>query len=360
MVTQPGVSVIVPVYNSGTTLAELVAGLGRVLPRAAPACEAILVDDGSREGTARVVDELAGKYSWVRAVHLSRNYGQHNATLCGVRAACYDTIVTMDDDLQHMPELVPVLLAKIREGYDVVYGTPEREAHGLLRNLASVVTKLALQTAMGVETARGVSALRAFNTDLRRGFADYRSPFVSIDVLLTWATTRFTSVPVPHGGRRNGASNYTFWMLVRHAVNMMTGFSTVPLQLASLVGFSFTFLGVLVLGWVVGRYLLTGSSVAGFPFLASIIAIFAGAQLFALGIIGEYLARMHFRSMERPTYVVRATSAGEAASIDGGQWLTGVDSVREDAPESAIRVATVDELTTHSAREACVGSIARR
>jgi undecaprenyl-phosphate 4-deoxy-4-formamido-L-arabinose transferase len=319
---RPGVSVVVPVYNSEATLGELVTGLARVLPRAASASEAILVDDGSRDGTGRVIDELAAKYPWVRAIHLSRNYGQHNATLCGVRAACYDTIVTMDDDLQHPPEIVPVLLAKIREGYDVVYGTPEKEAHGVLRNLASVVTKLALQAAMGVETARGVSALRAFHTDLRRAFADYRSPFVSIDVLLTWATTRFTSIQVPHGGRRVGSSNYTFWMLVRHAINMMTGFSILPLQLASLVGFSFTLLGVLVLGWAVGRYLVTGSSVAGFPFLASIIAIFAGAQLFALGIIGEYLARMHFRSMERPTYVVREDSEEKAAPGRAGPSLS--------------------------------------
>ena len=315
---QPGVSVVVPVYNSEATLTELATGLARVLPGVAPVFEAILVDDGSRDGSGRVVDELAGKYPWVRAIHLSRNYGQHNATLCGVRAARYDTIVTMDDDLQHPPENVRLLLAKLREGYDVVYGTPEAEAHGMFRDLASVITKLALQSAMGVETARGVSALRAFRTDLRRAFADYRSPFVSMDVLLTWATTRFASIRVPHGERLGGSSNYTFWMLVRHAVNMMTGFSTVPLQLASLVGFSFTFLGVLTLGVVLGRYFVAGSTVAGFPFLASIISIFAGAQLFALGIIGEYLARMHFRSMERPTYVVRADSVGEASSaVDG-------------------------------------------
>jgi undecaprenyl-phosphate 4-deoxy-4-formamido-L-arabinose transferase len=312
--TQPGISIVVPVYKSELMLAQLVTGLSRVLPGAAPAFETILVNDGSRDGSGRIADELAEKYPWVRAIHLWRNYGQHNATLCGIRAARYDTIVTMDDDLQHPPENIPLLLAKLREGYDVVYGTPQKEAHGFLRPFASVITKIALQSAMGVETARGVSALRAFRTDLRRASAQFRSPFVSIDVLLTWATTRFTSIHVPHAERHAGSSNYTFWMLVRHAVNMMTGFSTAPLQLASFVGFSFTFLGVFVLAWVVGRYLITGASVAGFPFLASTIAIFAGAQLFTLGIIGEYIARMHFRSMERPAYVVRADSVEKASS----------------------------------------------
>lgn len=306
--TQPGVSVVVPVYNSEATLEGLVAGLARVLPGAAPAFEAILVNDGSRDGSGTAADALAARYPWVRAIQLSRNYGQHNATLCGVRLARYDVIVTMDDDLQHPPETIPLLLAKLDEGFDVVYGTPEKEAHGFFRNLASGITKVALQSAMGVETARGASALRAFRTEARNAFEVYRSPFVSIDVLLTWATTRFAAIRVEHAERPEGASNYTFGALVRHAVNMMTGFSTAPLQLASLVGFSFTLFGGLVLLWVVGRYLVTGEKVAGFPFLASIIAIFAGAQLFALGIIGEYLARMHFRSMERPAYVVRSDS----------------------------------------------------
>jgi len=304
----PTVSIVVPVYNSESTLEDLVAGLGRVLPGASSAFELILVDDGSRDGSGRAVDALASRLPWVRAIHLSRNYGQHNATLCGVRAARYEVVVTMDDDLQHPPENVPRLLAALAQGYDVVYGTPEKEAHGFFRNLASAITKIALQSAMGADTARGASALRAFRTRTRDAFESYRSPFVSIDVLLTWGTTRFTSIKVPHAERPAGASNYTFGSLLRHAVNMMTGFSTAPLQLASLVGFAFTLFGGLVLLWVVGRYLVTGEKVAGFPFLASIIAIFAGAQLFALGIIGEYLARMHFRSMERPTYVVRSDS----------------------------------------------------
>jgi undecaprenyl-phosphate 4-deoxy-4-formamido-L-arabinose transferase len=237
-----------------------------------------------------------------------RNYGQHNTLLCGIRQARYEVIVTMDDDLQHPPEEIPNLLAKLAEGYDVVYGTPQQEQHGFWRDVASQVTKLALQSTMGAETARNVSAFRAFRTRLRDAFANYQGPFVSIDVLLTWGTTRFAAIPVHHDPRRVGRSNYTFVRLVTHALNMMTGFSTWPLQLASLIGFAFTLFGLGVLVYVIGRYLIEGGSIAGFPFLASIIAIFSGAQLFALGIIGEYLARMHFRMMERPAYSVREHS----------------------------------------------------
>jgi len=214
--------------------------------------------------------------------------------------------------MQHPPEEIPRLLAPLAEGQDVVYGTPRSLPHSLLRNAASWITKLVLQKAMGAETARKVSAFRAFRTNLRGAFENYQSPFVSIDVLLTWGTRRFTAVEVEHRPRQIGRSQYTLRSLVTHALTVATGFSTLPLRLASLVGFSFTLLGLAVLAWVVGRYLVSGGSVPGFPFLASIIAIFSGAQFFALGIIGEYLARMHARMMERPTYAIAEAIGGSA------------------------------------------------
>jgi undecaprenyl-phosphate 4-deoxy-4-formamido-L-arabinose transferase len=179
----------------------------------------------------------------------------------------------------------------------------------LLRNIATRLTKVALASAMGAETARNVSAFRVFRTHLREGFREYRSPSVSIDVLLTWSTTRFTAIKVRHEPRAVGTSGYTVGKLIRHAFNLMTGFSTVPLQTASVVGFVFVLFGLSILAFVLTNYLIRGSAVPGFAFLASIITVFSGAQLFALGIFGEYLARMHFRSMDRPAYVVGDTVA---------------------------------------------------
>jgi undecaprenyl-phosphate 4-deoxy-4-formamido-L-arabinose transferase len=302
------ISVVIPVYNSEATLPALIQRLEPVLSSLSNQYEAVLVNDGSRDQSWKFITELARSHAWVRGINLMRNYGQHNALLCGIRAARFGITITIDDDLQHPPEEIYKLLAKLAEGFEVVYGYPESEQHGRLRNIASVFTKLALQQSMGAETARHVSAFRAFRTQLRDAFAGYHSPFVSIDVVLTWATTRFVALPVRHNPRLAGVSNYTFGMLFRHAMNMMTGFSILPLQLANLMGFLCTAFGGVVLAFVVGRYLLQGTSVPGFPFLASIIAIFSGAQLLALGIIGEYLARMHFRMMERPTYTVREQS----------------------------------------------------
>jgi glycosyltransferase involved in cell wall biosynthesis len=303
-----GLSVVVPVYNSSQILPKLVERLWPVAQSLNTPFELILVNDGSSDGSWNTICELAARNTWIRGLCLMRNYGQHNALLAGLRAARYATTVTLDDDLQHPPEELPKLIGKLGEDFDVIYGSPEKVTHGLLRDLASTVTKIALQSAMGAESARHVSAFRAFKTSLRKAFDRHQSPFVSLDVLLTWGTTKFGAVRVRHDERRLGRSNYTVAKLIRHAVNMMTGFSVLPLQLASIVGFIFSFGGLAVLIYVLGRFALYGSTVAGFPFLASIIAIFSGAQLFALGVIGEYMARIHFRSLDRPTYTIGQTT----------------------------------------------------
>lgn len=301
----PTGSVVIPVYNSEGSLPLLIPRLAEVLPTLFRQYEVILVNDASRDGSWNVICQLAEQYDWVHGINLMRNYGQHNALLCGIRSASFDLVVTMDDDLQHPPEEIARLLAKLDEGFDVVYGTPQQERHGLLRDLASQITKWTLQGAMGVDVARNISAFRIFRTKARDAFAVYQGPFVSIDVLLTWGTTRFAAITTRHEPRTIGVSNYTLRKLITHALNMMTGFSVLPLQLASLLGFVLALFSVVVLIYAIGRYLIEGTPVQGFPFLASIIGIFSGAQLLALGIIGEYLARMHFRSMDKPSYVIR-------------------------------------------------------
>ena len=310
----PSISVVIPVYNGSATLSPLIDRLRIVLDRLATPYEIVLVNDGSRDGSWATIESLALRYSEIVGIDLMRNYGQHNALLCGIRRSRNDVIITLDDDLQQPPEEIPRLLAKLHEGYDVVYGTPKQEQHGFWRNLSSRVTKAALGAATSASVAPMVSAFRAFRASVKPAFADYRSPLLSIDVLLTWATTSFASVTVQRVARRSGVSNYRLRSLVRHTMNMMTGYSLLPLQLATMIGFLFTLFGILVLFFVLGRYLMVGETVAGFPFLASIIAIFSGAQLFALGIIGEYLGRMHLRMMERPPYIVRAATLVRTAA----------------------------------------------
>lgn len=305
------ISFVIPVYRSAESLEELYQRLIKTFTDEPGGFEIIFVEDCGGDHSWQVIKQLSDKDLRVRGFRMNRNYGQHNVLLCGIREAKGDVIVTLDDDLQHPPEEIPKLLAKLDEGYDVVYGPPESGQHGLLRNLASQITKLALQGAMSTTNARQVSALRVFRPILRDAFADYRSQIVNIDVLLTWATTNFSAVRVRHEARKFGVSGYTTRRLIRHALNLMTGFSTRPLQFASIIGFAFACFGLAILVYVLSGWLVQGSAVPGFAFLASIIAIFSGAQLMALGIIGEYLARMYLRTMEQPSYIVRETATHE-------------------------------------------------
>lgn len=319
-------SVVIPVFRGEASLRELHRQLKAELPLHAHSFEIIFVEDCGGDGSWDVISELAAADEAVRGIRMGRNYGQHNALLAGIRAARFELILTMDDDLQHPVSEIGSLLAALGTTWDVVYGAPLQEQHGFLRNLASRMTKLALSEAMGAETARSVSALRVFRTRLRDGFQTYRSPSVSIDVLLTWTTSRFTAIKVRHEPRTLGQSGYSLRKLINHAVNLMTGFSTLPLQIASLIGFVFVLLGVGILLVVIVNYLLRGDAVPGFASLASMIAIFSGAQLFSLGVIGEYLARMHFRSMDRPVYLIAETAGGapaRGASLQVGD-LAGV------------------------------------
>lgn len=280
------------------------------------AFELLLIEDGSDDGSWRVIEAAAAHDARVRGVRLSRNYGQQNALLCGIRAARYDVILTMDDDLQHPVAAIGPLLAALVPDVDIVYGAFATARHGTMRVFGSRLTRLALAGAMGAQAARHVSALRVFRTRLRDGFADYRGPSVSIDVLLSWTTSRVAAVPVQHAPRLHGCSGYTAGALLRHALDLVTGFSIWPLQVASVIGFVFVVFGAAALLWVLVNYAVQGNAVPGFAFLASLVTIFSGAQLFALGIFGEYLARIHLRGSRRPAYLVRSVTGPERTVLD--------------------------------------------
>jgi len=294
-------SIVVPVYRGEKLIEPLVERLSKSLPFFAKKYEVIFVNDGSPDGSWGVIEQLTKKYKWVRGICLMRNYGQQSALLCGVRAARFEVTITMDQDLQHPPEDIPLLLAELENGYDVVYGTPKKLPNGFVRNLLTSNIKHVLANIMGMPFIKNISAYCAFRTHLRAAFENFQSSSPILEVLLSWGTNRIIAVPVNIAEARD--SNYSFTSLVRVALLILMGFSTKPLRLASWIGFAMTLFGLGVFIYVVVIYFVAGS-LPGFPFLASIVALFSGAQLFALGIFGEYLALMFDRSMDRPAYVI--------------------------------------------------------
>jgi undecaprenyl-phosphate 4-deoxy-4-formamido-L-arabinose transferase len=297
------VSVVVPVYNGANTLDMLVERLNVALPGVAKRYELVLVNDDSPDKSWDVITRLAKTYPWVRGLALMRNAGQHNATLCGIREARFEVIVTMDDDLQNPPEEIGSLLDKIAEGFDVVYGVPRKREQTWWKGWFSNLSKQSISYVMGVRSVRDIGAFRAFRTHLRRAFAHYEGPDVLVDVLLSWGTNRFTSVQVDEAPREAGTSNYNLWKLIKVYFLVLTSYTTIPLRFASIIGFLFTIFGFCILVYVLVVY-LTDSSLPGFPFLASTISIFSGVQLFALGILGEYLARIFERTGGRRSYTI--------------------------------------------------------
>lgn len=302
---QTGVSIVVPTYKSPSTLTELVE---RTESLGLSAFEIIIVDDGNNDATWEQIGLLSQSKKSVIGLRLGRNFGQHSALLAGVRKAKYSQIVTIDDDLQNPPEEIPNLLAKLVNGVDVVYGVSTQVRQNVWRRFTSRTAKAIFAKVLGFESAISISSFRAFRTQLREGFAGELGPHVSLDALLTWSTSRFSTLEVEHHARRVGKSNYSFTKLVRFMLDTATSYSTRPLRLATTIGFITTLFGLLLLVWVVGNALFVGDSVPGFPFLAASIAVFSGVQLVVLGILGEYLGKIHFRAMNKPTFSVSETT----------------------------------------------------
>lgn len=303
-------SVVIPVYRGAETIVPLVEQLLSVLPGCTTEHEIILVNDSSPDNSWALIQDLSRKHPTVRGIHLMRNFGQHNATLCGLRAARREVVVTMDDDLQHPPDQIPRLLDELAKGHDVVYGVWRQREHSWWRARLAAFIRRAVAFVMATKTVRDITSFRAIRTSVREAFTGFERSDVLLDVLLSWGTTRFGTVTVDEQPRAAGESNYTFWKLVGVALLVLTSYTTAPLRLASLLGLGFTAFGAVAFGYVLFVYFALGS-VPGFSFLAASILMFAGVQLFCLGIIGEYLARVFERTAGRPPYVVSEQIGGE-------------------------------------------------
>ena len=306
MVLPDGLSIVVPVFRSEKTLNELVNRITNSISD--KSVEIILIDDASGDGTWTTICSIARQNSMVTGIRLGRNSGQHGALLAGVRAAKFQTVVTLDDDLQNPPEEINKLIDALVPGVDVVYGVSTEVKQNYYRRAGSKLVRKFFASALGFNSAVSMSSFRTFRTVLREGFNTALGPNVSLDALLTWSTTRFTVVEVRHDERKVGDSHYTFRKLVRFMIDMATGYSALPLRLASALGFLTISFGAVLLVYVIGRPIITGERVQGFPMLASTIIIFSGVQIFLLGILGEYIGRMHFRVMNKPTYMVAETT----------------------------------------------------
>ncbi len=299
------ISIVIPCYHCEASIKELAEEILQTFEGTDIKWEAILVNDGSTDKTWQEISQLAKKYNWVTGINLSRNFGQHNALYAGILATKNELIVTMDDDLQHSPADIIPLISTIEKNYDLVYATPEEEQHSKFRNIASVTTKYLLEKTLNIPRASDTSAFRIFNSQLIDVFKHHIGPFVDIDAILAWGTKRVGTITVQFRKRKYGQSNYSVLSLISHTIKMIESYSQVPLRISSMMGVIFFLFGMALLIRVLSNYYIYGGAVEGFTFLAVIIIIFSGIQLLAIGIIGEYIGRLHQRSMGKPIFLIR-------------------------------------------------------
>jgi undecaprenyl-phosphate 4-deoxy-4-formamido-L-arabinose transferase len=301
------VSVIIPCFQSELTLSNLVIEINKDLKRNkfVKDYEIILVLDGPIDGTKKIAEQLAEYYTKVRVIELTKNFGQHSAILAGIYFAKFDLISTLDDDGQHKPESISLLLNHLDSDVDIIYGYSEIEVHSIWRVFSSRLLKLMLFRILGVKHSKKISALRLFRKSL---LLDIDLRYISIgfiDVVLHWNTDKIISIPVPMMKRNFRNSNYSFRLLTSLALRMIINYSLRPLRFIFLLGSIFFILSLILFTSYFLQYPQGENYISRFNSTEVMLVFFSSLQLIVLGIIGEYIGSLHQKNSRRPNFLVK-------------------------------------------------------
>jgi len=302
---RPDFSVVVPVYNSERSLEELYDRLEATFAAMGRTFEVIFVDDCSRDGSMEVLRSLHARHPGpVRALSLYRNQGQHAALMCGLQTCRGEFVVTIDDDLQHRPEDIPLLYARLQEGYDAVFGSYPRK-EGLLKSLGSrAVGRLAhriFDPPQGLE----MSAFRLIRRDVVEHVKAYRTSFPYLTGMILSTTRRVANADIHHDERRYGHTGYTLPKLIRLSFNLLVNYSALPLKAMGWLG-----MGVSLAAFVVGvtflvRQMVIGQAPEGWTSLVVLVSFFSGVMFAMMFVMAEYLSRLLTEVSNRPPHAVR-------------------------------------------------------
>lgn len=311
----PVLSVVIPVYRSRDHLESLVTRLegalvgARIGPRG---FEVILVNDGSPDESWDEIVRLSSRHPTLRGINLSRNFGQHNATMAGLREAGGDYVVVMDDDLQHPPEAVPLILAQLQAGADVCFTIYRDRRHAIWKRVGSWLNDVAATWLLNKPRGLYLSSFKGMNRMVVEAVSQYDGPFTYVDGLILGVTSNFGTLDIQHQSRASGEGNYTLRRSVSLWLKMVTSFSVFPLRLASFAGGLMGAAAALLACYLTYGVLRFGSPVPGWASTIVTILVVGSVQLIALGVIGEYVGRAYLRINNRPQYVVRGRIGGGA------------------------------------------------
>ena len=307
------IAVVVPVYMGKAVLRRLCTRLVAALETITPNFSIVLVDDRSPDEAWPLIRELGREEPRIRGVQLSRNFGQHYALTAGVDHASAHWYVVMDCDLQDAPEDIPLLYAKVREGFDAIVGVRGKEGHGFLKRHASRLFYRAFNLLAGFELDWSVGNFRIFSDRVAEGFRQMREQMRLFPASLSYMGFSVGTLELPHHPREEGRSSYTFGKLARLASDAILAHSQTPLKIAVVVGLAMALLSILAGLAIAVRALVWGIPVTGWASLIVAVFVVGGAQIFITGIVGIYVGKTFEEAKKRPLYFVRDTMnlAGE-------------------------------------------------
>jgi undecaprenyl-phosphate 4-deoxy-4-formamido-L-arabinose transferase len=308
----PYLSVVIPVYNEEANLPELLDRVTATLAPLGKPYEIVMVNDGSRDRSLPLLREAAARDPHLVVVDFNRNYGQHAAVFAGFEVSRGEVVVTLDADLQNPPEEIPRLVAKIEEGFDVVGSIRVHRQDTLLRRVASKIVNRMTAIATGVQLSDYGCMLRAYSRPVVKLLASSREISTFIPVLADLFAGRVTEIPVAHSERLHGESKYSLWKLFRLQFDLMTSFSVLPLRATMGIGVVMAIASFLVALVLIAGRLIWGQqwAVSGIFTLFALVFFFLGVQLFAIGLLGEYVGRIYQEVRDRPRYVIRQVIRG--------------------------------------------------
>jgi len=301
----PRLTVVVPAYNESAVLQAFHSRLSRVLDELPLDCDVLYIDDGSTDDSWRVIGELAAQDGRTSAIKLSRNFGKEATLTAGLDHVDADAAVVIDADLQDPPELIPALVERWREGFDVVYATRSaRQGDTGLKRFTSALFYRSMERVSDIHVPRDTGDFRLLSRRALDALHQLRERQRFMKGLFTWIGYRQTAVYYLREPRQAGATKWNYWRLLQLAIEGFTSFSTAPLRLATWIGVAASMISFLYGLWVFGKALLFGDRVQGYPSLMVVILFIGGVQLLALGVIGEYLGRNYAESKQRPLYFI--------------------------------------------------------
>jgi glycosyltransferase involved in cell wall biosynthesis len=297
------VSIVIPVYNGANTIGKLLEAVKAKMP--SYNLEFVLVNDGSSDNSEAVCTALSKQDKQVKFIALRRNFGEHNAVMCGLNYATGDYMVIIDDDFQNPPSEIEKLLHEIEKGYDVVYSQYSSKKHHFFRNLGSTFHNRFANWLLDKPKDLYLSSFKVIRKEVVKEIIQYKGPFPYVDGLLLRVTNSISKVHTDHHERSEGKSNYTLRKLVSLYLNMFLNFSIKPLRLFTTLGFISFVIGIVFSVLFAVEKLLYPETPIGWTSSIIAIFVFSGVQLMFLGLIGEYLGKSYLDQNQTPQWVVK-------------------------------------------------------